>query len=94
MNTDEPHVFVRVLQFVPRLHIRSLHELLCQLGRCISTRFLHSGNERLGLCQLGAFLRLLFSSSCNCFELRRGIDVVELRSELNETVETCEVELS
>lgn len=44
------HIFIRVRQLMPRLHIRGLHELLCQFGRCISTRFFHSGDESLRLC--------------------------------------------
>jgi hypothetical protein len=78
---------------VPWFLVGDLHELLRQLGRCVSTCFLHSRNEGLGLRQLCAFLRLFLASSCDYFELRRSIDVVELRSKLHNTVQACQMEL-
>lgn len=78
---------------MPWLYIRRLHELLRQLGCGVSACFLHSRDERLWFCKLCAFLRLLLPSASDCFELRRGVDVVKLGSELYEAVETCEVEL-
>ena len=78
---------------MPWFLVGDLHELLRQLGRCVSTRFLHSRDEGLGFCQLCAFLRLFLASSCDHFKLRRSIDVVELRPELHNTVQACQMEL-
>ena len=88
------YIFVKVVQPLPRFLVRRLHECQRSFGGSVTDSLLDLRKKSLGLCDLCALLRLLLATSLDGLELGRGIDVVKLGPELDESVKAGKVKLA
>ena len=91
LENNSAYFLVMIVELVPGLLVRRLHERLVDLSCCVTAGLLDGGQEGLGLCRLCALLRLLLAPAVDGFELSGCVEVVKLGTELHDAVQASEM---